>query len=260
MVMFEGVFLHPGIEVVRSVGIDWRGNIAAKQQWPHSEFNIRVLDLKECIIDGPGLENVFQRCPLLEELSIELGHFHRATWINDDSWIIQLPEIGPVLKKHGTRLVKLDLHTVQYTHAFGYGFLGSLQGLKNIRHLGVLKNDMTGHNTYDVNHDNSHVLHLKEVLPRSVETLCLHYDTTTSAFDDLEREGMDQEIYDVITGGEFPSLRAVKVERFLGEDQPFGFTMKGWTSEIRQEHLWKRRSSSGCERTVMVLSRTWHNT
>ncbi|CAI6061308.1 unnamed protein product [Clonostachys chloroleuca] len=247
----EAAFMHPGVEIMRMVGLDWRATHIPKRRWPDFTSNIRLLELTECIMDARGIEDMFQLCPNLESLRIFLADSNRATEIQDADYEIKMDSVGVVLRKHGRNLVKLDLETAEFGGYINRA-IGSLQDLDNLRHLKIAQRDLVGYSTFYP--FDPAVPHLVSVLPRSLETLYLHYDRLYMALaaDEYKRKGTNNEICELITSGEFPNLREVKAERYLEDSKPFEHSIDGWRSEVREEPLWKG-PSTGCRRVILMV-------
>ncbi|KAI6782930.1 uncharacterized protein J7T54_002089 [Emericellopsis cladophorae] len=93
----EGVLLHPGVETIRTVGIHWKGDNGTGSRCRHVESNIRTLELHQCIVDDQGLEIMFQQCPALENLSIQLGGAYPTSDIAEDEWDFDMGKIANLL-------------------------------------------------------------------------------------------------------------------------------------------------------------------
>ncbi|CAH0056106.1 unnamed protein product [Clonostachys solani] len=216
----EAAFMHPGVEIMRTVGLDWRATHVPKRRWPDFTSSIRVLELTECIMDAKGIEDMFQLCPNLESLRIFLADSNRAAEIQDADYEIIMDAVGTVLRKHGRNLVKLDLETAEFG---GYvnRAIGSLQDLDKLRDLKIAQRDLVGYSTFYP--FDPAVPHLISVLPRSLETLYLHYDRLYMglAADEYKRKGTNNEIFELITSGEFPNLREMVGDPRY-ERNPFG--------------------------------------
>jgi hypothetical protein len=166
----EPILLHPGITILRLLGVNWLGETAKELQWSEIPSNVRVLELRDCLFDSPGIDNVLRRFPKLESLTIRHGDVRRALQTQGD-WDVKLDEIGQSIRTYGQNLVQLSIHTED--HAWSQELLGSLQSLHSLRHLRVLKDALTGRSTL-AKMPKPGTFNLWEVLPRSLMTLYLY--------------------------------------------------------------------------------------
>ncbi|KAG9255321.1 uncharacterized protein F5Z01DRAFT_673272 [Emericellopsis atlantica] len=249
----EGALLHPGVETVRTVGIHWTADNCTRDWCRDGKSTIRTLELRECIIDDEGLENMFQQCPALESLSIQLGDARRAFGIGEDEWYFDLRKIANVLQKHGSSLRTLNFHTQNSEDVVGGHGGQALRDLTGLRHLAFDKKDFMGSMMQGDTEP-----FLKDILPPNLETLYLHYDdmyNPSSYATAARHKAMEQELHFVITCGQFPNLREIKLEQHLHDNAPFEYSIMGWTCKVFTEDLWHRPVSTGCARTIIALTR-----
>ncbi|KAK7408887.1 hypothetical protein QQX98_008948 [Neonectria punicea] len=257
MTQLEAILLHPHLESLFLLGVDWTGDEARRMQWNDRISNLTFLELKESIVDASGLQHILTRCKNILNLTIQLGDARREGWDREeDSWQVDLDQFSRVLRKHGRGLTQLDLHTVEYQASNGSeGRLGSLRELSSLKHLGVTKVDLLGTPYERASQVGPEDLSLQSALPQSLETLHLHFDDYYYAGQSLDEAG-HQELYELITGGQFPNLYEVKVEFYLTDpSRLFGREIVGWEIHTVEEHLWERAASSGCLRSILVFSR-----
>ncbi|KAK7425966.1 hypothetical protein QQZ08_007548 [Neonectria magnoliae] len=257
MSKLETILLHPHLESLFLLGVDWTGDETRRMKWNDRTSNLTFLELKESIVDASGLLHILTRCKNIFSLAIQLGDTRREGWNREeDSWQVDLNQFSWVLRKHGRGLTHLDLHTVEYQAANGLeGRLGSLWELGSLKHLGVTKVDLLGTPYEQASQVGPEKLSLENALPRSLETLYLHFDDyyfAGAAFD----EAGHQELYELITGGQFPNLYEVKVEFYLTDpSRLFGREIPGWDIRTVEELRWERAASSGCLRSILVFSK-----
>ncbi|KAM0343553.1 hypothetical protein ACHAPU_008448 [Fusarium lateritium] len=261
--VMEPILLHPTLKRLRIFGIDWTGNASRRLRWPGRASNLQYLDLKESIIDAPGLRSVLTRCPNLKGLSIQLAGWSREQDMEEDSWIVDLDDFGNVLRRFGRGLEEVDIHTLDYrsNHSTD-GRLGSLQALSSLKHLKTDKEDFLGAVRNPGEEEvTPAALRFDEALPPSLETLYLHWanDNHGEYWYKSRRQIVNKELHNLIVGNRLPNLGGIQVERYHnetgeGEWDP-DLTVDGWEVSVGNEHLWETYDSSGCMRTILVLSR-----
>lgn len=257
MSRIEAILLHPHLETLRLLGFDWTGHEALQMKWNDRMCNLESLQLKESIVDERGLQQILTRCRKLVRLSIELGDSRREGWDRpEDSWEVDLYRFGQLLREHGRNLIELELHTEEYQAANSTdGRLGSLRELSSLKHLRVTKVDLLGSAYERTSEAYPEKLSLEDALPRSLERLYLHFEDNYYTGKRVDEHG-HQELYELITGGQFPDLHEVKVEYYLTDpSSQFGRGIVGWEVRTTQEHLWEQAASSGCLRSILVFSK-----
>ncbi|KAF7563178.1 hypothetical protein G7046_g955 [Stylonectria norvegica] len=256
----EWILLHPGLERLRLLGFDWTSEEIRKLKWPATRYNLQLLQLKECIVDDNSLLHILLQCEHLRSLSIELCDSRREGSDREDHWEVDLYRFGDILREHGTRLEELDLHTIEYKGANSTaGRLGHLHRLTSLKHLKVVKEDLASSIWHPSSDTELPALRLQDVLPRSLETLYLHYNDTFW-IGDLTDQLENDDIVELITSGRFPHLRQVKRELYYEgpTSESWGQrSLKGWKVYTETKHLWKRLACSGCLRSIMVFLRDY---
>ncbi|KPM43216.1 hypothetical protein AK830_g3311 [Neonectria ditissima] len=250
----EALLLNPRLETLRLLGFDWTGYEVNLMRQKYQPCSFTLLQLKESIVDASGLQNILKRCNKLADLTIELGDSRREGWDREeDSWEVDLDQFGALLRKHGKNLTALDLHTEEYKAAHSAdGRIGSLRELNALKHLRITKVDLLG-SSYETQSPGK--LRLEDALPHSLETLYLHFEDSYYAGQGIDKQG-HQELYELITGGQFSDLREVKVEFYLTDpSRCFGREIAGWKVRTIEEHLWERVASTGCLRSILVFTR-----
>ncbi|KAF4466777.1 hypothetical protein FALBO_6351 [Fusarium albosuccineum] len=258
--MMEPLLLHPSLKTLRTLGMDWCHDEVEVLKWPNHVSNLMYLDLKECLIDATGFQAILTRCPCLVGLSIQMACCLRAQDRDQDSWEVDLVEFGRILRHDGRRLESFELHTLDYEDANSTdGILGSLRELESLKHLKVMRKDLVGREIIfgEVDPD---AISWEDALPPWIETLYLHWDGSyfSKSWFETMREGLAKELCDLIAGGQFPNLHKIEWERPYDEKpkewEP-EVTIDGWDISTREEHLWERQTSTGCMRTILLLSK-----
>ncbi|RBR05652.1 uncharacterized protein FIESC28_11315 [Fusarium coffeatum] len=260
--VIEPILLHPTLKTLRTFGIDWSGNTSRQLRWPDRVSNLRCLDLKESVIDANGLRSVLTRCPILKGLSIQLASWSSDQDREEGSWIVDLDDFGNVLRQFGRGLEEFDIHTLGYSSEHSTdGRLGLLQALSSLKHLKTDKEVLLGPVTDPDEEVGLPAFHLGEALPPSLETLYLHCvnDNYGEYWYERRRQIVNKEIHDLIIQDRLPDLREIQVERYYnetgeGEWDP-DLKVEGWKISVQNEHLWETYDSSGCMRTILILSR-----
>lgn len=257
----EAVLLHPGLERLYLLGFDWTSHSIRKARWPlHPNTTLQILDLRECLIDAPGVRNVLARFQNLHTLHILLGDSRRDSPSFDTDreqfdWDVNLTDIGAALREHGRGLVSFELHTNDYgSYSATEGRIGSLREMTSLRHLKIVECDLTDQRARNYVRTEHHTLPLEDVLPEGLETLYLHFDDRY-----YEPCPPDERLFEILgrtlRSGKVPKLREIKVERYLSDPtrtlQP---EIEGWKVRMTEVHLWARPSSSGCMRLVINLT------
>lgn len=236
----EGAFLHPYVETIRSSGLDWRYEIALDQSWTSIKSNVRVLELADCVIDGKGLKDVFRRCPDLQSLSIRLGGDRRLIGVVGTMDPYKIHSIRDVLGKYGRKLNTLNLHTIIHDWWSSRDGNKSLTQLTKLRHLACFKNDFTGYklpsDSYKLSpNPDSTVMKLKDVLPTGLETVYLH--ATYEDIHSVNSKTVNDDLYEVMMGSDFPNLLEVKVARRMQHKHPIVSDFRGWSVDRKVEEL-----------------------
>lgn len=260
--VLEPILLHPGIETLGLRCIGWSGRTARRMQWPEFTSTVQALELDDCFFDAQGIENLLQRFPRLACLTIhhadpEIFLSNNAFGYDggDDEWTIDLDQIGQSLRRYGGNLVKLCFDTNGHEYSGTDGRLGSLQSLHSLRHLDAVQEELLGESAYE-NPSPPGSLNLRDVLPRSLETLRLSlypvpYLSHQSAVD--ARWGkFRNELYQLLAGGEFPNLRKVVFwDRYILSKE-LRQIFEGWDSSVAEVHFNERKNSSdpGCGVTL----------
>jgi hypothetical protein len=221
------------------------------------------LDLKESVIDATGLRSVFTRCPNLKSLSIQLAPWSRVEDREEESWIVNFDDFGDVLRQFGRGLEELDIHTTDCSlNHFTEGTFGLLKPLSSLKHLKIDKEVLLGVVREPGDEVSRPAFRFDEALPPSLQTLYLH--CSNDNFGEYRythrHQVVNKEIFDLIIQGRLPNLREIQVERYYnktgeGEWDP-ELKLDGWEVTVRNEHLWETYDSSGCMRTILILSRT----
>ncbi|KAJ3545956.1 hypothetical protein NM208_g2254 [Fusarium decemcellulare] len=258
--MMEPLLLHPTLKTLRTLGMDWCYDAVEVLKWPNHVSNLMHLDLKECIIDATGFRTILTRCPCLLELSIQMADCRRAMDREEDSWEVDLAEFGRILRHQGRRLETFELHTLEYeAWNASDGVLGSLRELESLKHLKVIRKDFIGREELfgEVDPD---AISWEDALPPWIETLYLHWDDAyySDSWFQSRREGLAKELFDLITRGQFPNLYKIECERpynKVPKEWDPEMMIDGWDIYTREEHLWETQTSTGCLRTILVLSK-----
>ncbi|VUC24903.1 unnamed protein product [Clonostachys rosea] len=139
----EAAFLHPGVEIMRTRGLDWRAVHIPKRRWPNVTSSIRTLELTECIMDARSMEDMLLLCPKLEYLKIVLADRGQATGIRYADYWINMNSVGKALRRYGQNLAAFDLYTPNFS-GYLHGAIGSLQDLHKLRDLKITQRDLIG--------------------------------------------------------------------------------------------------------------------
>jgi hypothetical protein len=260
--LIEPVLQHPTLQTLRLLGTNWTGfEVNRGLRWPQATSNIQVLDLKECVIDADGLEDVFRRCPKLRELRIDLGDWRRVRDSDlDDDWELDLEKFGEIIRRCGGNLETFGLNTVEYKSYYDTdGKLGSFRALHDLKKLLIIPKDWVGIDSSTADGQPLPAKPMKENLPESLEWLHLYYndDAFGPTTDNLARIDVDTQLYNLITSERVPNLRKVTVERIFGLSNDFEYKdfVRGWESNVTKMHNWGTCVSSRCMRTLMTLTK-----
>ena len=226
-----------------------------------SSLQLEDLELKDCFIDSTGLRSILTRCNKLRRLAIELTHVRRIrseTYPQYEHWEIDFDEFGIVLKELGSSLAEFDFDSFGYELGNGQdGRLGSLEQLSSLRHLRVFKNDLLG-DQMNREREETPTLTLCETLPRCLETLHIYFPchSPIRGAGARDHEETYQELYNLITQNEFPSLRQITVERHADPSKSgeWDQVIEGWGDRV-DNYYTKRSGSSEAKRTVLILSK-----
>ncbi|KAJ4007776.1 hypothetical protein NW766_009579 [Fusarium irregulare] len=260
--VIEPIFLHPTLKRLRTFGIEWTEDTSRQLRWPGRACNLQCLDLKESVIDAAGLRSVLTRCPNLKGLSIQLAPWSRVEDREEDSWIVNFDDFGDVLRQFGRGLEEFNIHTIDCSfNYFTEGRLGLLQPLSSLKHLKIDKEVLLGVAREPGDEVSRPAFRFDEALPPSLQALYLHCSNNNFGeyWYNNSRQVVNKEIHDLIIQGRLPNLREIQVERYYnktgkGEWDP-ELKVDGWEVSFRNEHLWETYESSGCTRTILIISR-----
>ncbi|KAF5965907.1 hypothetical protein FBULB1_11985 [Fusarium bulbicola] len=141
----------------------------------------------------------------------------------EEECTLNFDDFSDVLRKHGQNLEEFDFNTFFFEsystwsrhRGPGEGLIGSLRGLKSLRHLGVSKEALIG--------DVEPLSRLSEILPESIETLHLYCGGLWNIEEwvESEREPYNQDVYKLLLDG-MPGLREIRMERCDTDLESFG--------------------------------------
>ncbi|KAF5619514.1 hypothetical protein F52700_11797 [Fusarium sp. NRRL 52700] len=126
---------------------------------PDFQSGLQSLTLDAGIIRPAFLHYSLSRCKALQHLDLDLTDCYD---VNEENLTVNLYEFGSILREFGQALVRLRLRFYD-CEEYAQGGIGSLQGLKSLRHLSAPIFVLEG--TFQ------DAVPLQEVLPESVETL-----------------------------------------------------------------------------------------
>ncbi|KAL2673858.1 hypothetical protein Neosp_012302 [[Neocosmospora] mangrovei] len=175
------------------------------------------------------MRNVLSRCTKLEIFTISAGSPGIAGQIPYRDWNVDLNEFGDILRELGQNLVKFKLDTWDYRCVRdAMGKVRSLQSLKALTHLSIARNDFVGAE------DDPSAIPLAEALPPLIEIMDLKEDKTDSQMGQevYGYEKMHDEMYRLAVGGQFPSLREMRLSRCgIPRQHRFQREVPGWDVE-----------------------------
>lgn len=164
--------LAPTVETLRGSAISWEMEDGG-QAWGLKERlpRLRYIDLVEGIVNHAGLADMLSRCPNLQTLRITWG-----TSIRNPEYTLDFTRMGEALRQYGGVLESLTLNCVDdfsYTQGDSVGRLESLRELTRLRVLRLPQDVLVGDDDPDLDEGEVAPLMLDQVLPTSIEKLCL---------------------------------------------------------------------------------------
>ncbi|KAF5011745.1 hypothetical protein FDECE_2156 [Fusarium decemcellulare] len=243
---------------VRMVDCKYRGGLGESLPWILGGTLAECQELtgsaaKSCANHLPHLEELRLTVgfdegtwPILQFLSIELGGRERDFYAEEDREV-DLDEFGNALRELGDNLVELDLRTEEFRFQWDIdGAIGSLRSLKSLRHLTMFRENLPW--SEDEPDDG---IRLAEALPPLLETLELFAPMRLGSPPADFPYNVKDEIYDLITGGDFPNLRKLVLWRWACRADPeFELGIEGWS--IDKEDTWELNNATEADRI-----RTW---
>ncbi|KAF7550500.1 hypothetical protein G7Z17_g5686 [Cylindrodendrum hubeiense] len=260
MAEYEPLLLHPGIEILRLDGIDWRTDQVAKMKWNNRTCHVHTLDLVDSFVDHVGLLDIFTRCPQLRCLLIHLGESYRdgfgPIWPDDEEegWVFNVVEFSQVLNTHGKALMELDIDTSSYRdddkfegRHFIETVMGSLKGMKALRKLKISEDELLLDIEHEITLAAPPPLGIHKVLPANIEEL------------EFPRHdfGAFYEICDLIEGGCFKKLRHVILGSYHGmpPQSPCNKVIPGWDISFQTKYVGATFDWKGKEKRFVEFSR-----
>ncbi|UPK95793.1 hypothetical protein LCI18_006728 [Fusarium solani-melongenae] len=233
---FGSIFLHPNLRTLKLSRFDWSEETITDMEWPDYPCNLRQLNLNRCIVDASTIRNVLSCCTKLQNFIITADSYDTYSDPRYRDWKVDLNEFGDVLRELGQNLVKFEFGTPAYERVrLATGKVGSLQSLKALTHLSIARNDFIGAEDDFVRpKDDLSAIPLAEALPTSIEVMDFKEDTPHARMiQGVYWYGkMHDEIYSLAVGGQFPSLREIKLlRRGIPEDHRFEREVPGWDVE-----------------------------
>lgn len=239
----EEMLLVPQLKRLHLLGYRWtERHPGSMDDVREHNASVELLELKDCLVNSGGIEDMLIRFPSLRSLSIELVSMERQEWVDYEApLVVHLSDWGWVLRQRGTKLTELNLHTLYHRYFHDHflpeegvpnssmttsGIIGSLRTLRSLRRLAITKKDLVGSGDW--------TQRLVDVLPDSLETLRLYFDFNQEDDDDEAKLDVEdhQEIYDLIKSGELPALREVQLERHRKDStciaETLGWQLEGW--------------------------------
>jgi hypothetical protein len=252
----QPIFRHPTLKRLRTLGIDLLRVDKKPLMWPTEDSNLQYLDLKESIIDAAGLKGILTRCPRLKGLSIEMAAHHRESDQHAEDWEVDLEEFGKVLRQFGQNLEEFAIHTNNYNNYHSTeGRLGSLQTLTSLKHLKTGRDELLGPVRGLYEEMETPALQFDDALPPFLETLFLY--SCRYGYEARNRAA-NNELREFITRCEISNLREIQLELNHNETEEewhLDSKMCGWGASFTTEYFQDIPESSGCTRTILVLSR-----
>jgi hypothetical protein len=177
--VFVDIMKKPGLSTLCANGGWWSPNFfnppklpagVLSDDWPSS---LKVLELKNCCLDGYGFSYILQNCPGLNSLKIHLAE--PEIRLGDFSWTLDLDQIGQTLRDYGSNLTYLSFNIFNFRLSHEpTGRIGSLCALTNLRHLRFSRNDLIVSQEW-VEPQKQSILSLESILPSSIVTVCISY-------------------------------------------------------------------------------------
>ncbi|KAI1874554.1 hypothetical protein JX265_004762 [Neoarthrinium moseri] len=211
--------LQSSVEKLYACAINWEVDPNSGEGRPLAvgpQLSLKHVDLVDATINGPGLDDMLQRCPDLITLSIVWGDPSRMP-----TFPLDFNAIGAALRQHARGLEKLTLdcsEELSYTQGHSEGRLGPLSELPKLKVLVVAQDVLVGE---DEEEGEEEPLSLDQVLPSSLEILRL-----LTCQDD--EENLDEQLVDLIKGGRLSKLRRVQMKRnedFAGDAAELGWKL-----------------------------------
>lgn len=256
----EAALLHPSLKTLRLLGSNWLQKTLDLLKWPNEPCGVKFLELRESLVEAASLRYILTRFTSLRTLLVHLAGCRRYQ-DEEIEWDMNLDEIGSILRSLGGNLVELSLHTNNYEDydegpSQSEGHLGSLREMRSLKYLSVVSGDLI-----DNGAEIQEAPTLADVLPRSLETLHLHWDEKYYGEHSYRRQCgyVNGAVRKLLEHGHMPDLGQVSIERLYNEtlEGEFDGPVAGWDMSVENRRLWKTYSTSGCGRTIVTFKKRY---